>query len=217
MVSEAGKPVLDAELNLSQDARFLENWLLRQWQAPSGWLRGQARHDGYCDFYTETSPDELIDGGSVGGSTGSMGGSVGSVGTSIGDPEDLIGPDGTLINSFVLPKLVAHVAGRPVVVEYTNTGIPGWNIVELAEATLYDGTNATVKRTDFVFLEVWKALVAPSPRAGGYIQVVSNADVTAGDVLTINGVPLTAVVGPAGVDEFEIGVDEAVTASYNFV
>ena len=97
-------------------------------------------------------------------------------------------------------------------VEYTNTQTPGYNLIALAPAKIYDGTNATVKRTDFIFLEVWRALVAPSPAASGNVQVVSVADVAAGDTVNINGVPLTAVVGAPGVDEFTIGLTEEATA-----
>jgi hypothetical protein len=191
IVSESGKPVLDAELNLHSDAQFMESYLLRQQQAPSGWVRGRTHLDGYCDYSLGTAP---------GGVTDDNGG-------------DLVHADDTLVSSLVLPRLVAHVAGRPVVVEYTNTGTKGYNLVGLSDATIYDGTNTTVKRTDFVFLEVWKALVAPSPRASGFVQIVSNADLNVGDTIDINGTPLTAVAGAPAVDEFQIGANEATTAS----
>jgi len=104
------------------------------------------------------------------------------------------------------------VAGWPVVVEYTNTRTTGWNLVVLDPPRLYDGTEASIKRTDFLFLEVWVTLVAPSVKATGAVQVASNADLAAGDTITINGVVLTAVVGVPGVDEFAIGASESATA-----
>lgn len=224
VVAESGKPVLDAELNLHQDAQWMEDFLLRRWQTPSGWLRGRTHYDAYCAWTTEsvtgvTDDSDLV---SQEGSSGSAGagysaGSPGSAGSSAGDSDGSSGPliheDGTLLNSLVLPRLEAVVAGHPVVVEYTNTRTPGYNLVGLAPAKIYDGTNATVKRTDFMFLEVWRALVAPSPQATASVQVVSNTDLAPGDTILINGIALTAVAAAPGVDEFTIGADEDATAT----
>lgn len=211
VIWESGKPILDTELALHQEAAWMENYLLRRWQAPSGWLRGRTHYDVYCDWVLGTAPPGLVDdsgetGGSVGGSIGgSIGGSVGA-GAHIHD-------DGTLLDAVVLPRLEALVAGHPVVVEYTNTRTPGYNLVALEAARIYDGTNATVKRTDFVFLEVWKALVAPSPRASGTVQVIDAAQIVAGDQILINGVALTAAVAAGVPNTFVIGADEATTAA----
>lgn len=208
VIAESGKPVLDTELNLHQAASWMENFLLRRWQAPSGWLRGRTHHDVYCDWIFE-APAGLVD--DTGETAGSAGG--GSAGGSAGGIGGHIHADGTLLNAVVLPRLEAMVAGHPVVVEFTGTRTPGFNLVGLLGPRVYDGTSNTVKRTDFIFLEVWKALVAPSPRASGQIEVVSVSDIAAGDIIRINGIPLTAVVGAPGVDEFTIGVDETVTAA----
>ena len=197
VIAESGKPVLDAELNLHQDAQWMEDFLLRRWQTPSGWLRGRSHLDAYCDWSTEVLPGGVTDDSD--------------------EVDEAVGPyahgDDTLLNALVLPRLEAVVAGHPVVVEYTNTQSEGYNIVGLEAAKIYDGTNATVKRTDFVFLEVWRALVAPSPQATGSVQVVVNADMTVGDTIDINSIPLTISAGAPAVDEFEIGVDEDATAS----
>jgi len=214
VIAESGKPVLDAELNLHQSAQWMEDFLLRRWQTPSGWLRGRTHHDAYCDWTTETAPvgvyddSELVDPSGSAGSSGSSG-SAGSA----GGTGPLIHTDRTLTGSLLLPRLEATVAGHPVIVEYTNTRTPGYNLIALAAAKIYDGTNATVKRTDFLFLEVWLAPVAPSAFATGQLQVVSVADVIAGDLVNINATPLTAVAGVAGVDEFTIGATEAITAT----
>jgi len=117
-----------------------------------------------------------------------------------------------MINSFLLPRLEAVIAGHHVVVEFTNTSTPGYNLVTLSPPTVYDGTAGTVKRTDFVFLEMWLALVAPSPPATGTITVVDANSLTPGDVILIAGIPLTASPVPgAGLFEIVAG-DNAATA-----
>ena len=69
-------------------------------------------------------------------------------------------------NSFAMKRLEAVIAGFPLVVEYTNTSLDGWNVIQLDAPPQYKPADpATIKRTDFVFLEVWQALVAPSPQA----------------------------------------------------
>lgn len=189
VIAESGKPVLDSELNLHQDVSWMENYLLRRWQAPSGWLRGRTHNDVYCDYelgqghsVTDDSADTDDNGISGGG--------------------DHVHGDDTLINAFVIPRLEALVAGHPIIVEYTNTTSPDYNLIALSDPTIYDGTNNTVKRTDFVFLEVWRALVAPSPRASGQVQVVDASTLANGDQVLINGLPLTTVAAAPAVDQF---------------
>lgn len=211
-VWQSGKPVLDSELQLGQDASWWENYGLRRWQVPSGWLRGQTRYDAYCDWITETAPSGLVDNtheGSIGDSVGT------SVGGSIGSDDAGILPDGTLINCLVLPRLEAIVAGRHVVVEYTYTETDGYNIVTLPAPQVYDGTSGTVKRTDFVFLECWLALVAPSPKASGSVQVADSSALVAGDKITINGIDLTATAGAPGLNEFQIVSGDDTTTATN--
>ena len=198
IVTQSGKAILDSELQLVQDADQFAKSIINRFQAPSGWLRGQTRYDGYNDYVTETSPAINDDG----------------TGTHI-DPNP--GP-GVLVNAFVLPRLVAQVAGMPIVVEYTNTRDPDYNLIYLEEPTIYDGGSPdTFKRTDFVFLEVWKALVAPSVASQGSLTVVTNGDIDPvgppPDEILLNAIPLVAVVGAPGLDEFEIGVDESTTAT----
>lgn len=110
-------------------------------------------------------------------------------------------------NAFKMARREAVVAGFPVVVEYTNTPTDGENVIQLLDPQIYDGTPNTVKRTDFVFLEVWQALVAPSPHASGTVQVSTPLD---GDTVTIDGVLLIAKNIPVAVNEFQIqGTDPA--------
>lgn len=228
VVTQSGKAILDSELQLQQDAAWFEENLLRRHQLPSGWLRGQTHYDSYCDWVLGTVPANFFDdsdsvfAGSVGDSVGgySVGASVGeSIGTSVGasiGPDDVgMTPGGTLINAMILPRLEAVVAGRAVVVEFTNTRSPGYNLIDLDSPQIYDGTNTTVKRTDFVFLECWLALVAPSPKASGSVQVASIGDLVAGDVITINGSNLMAAAVAGAPDTFAIAVGNANATATN--
>jgi len=184
VIFQSGKPILDSELDIHQDAISWENRLYRAQHLNSGWCRRISRENGYSDYTT----------GSVSGVSDDSG-------------ENLI--DGTtLVNSFVVPKLTAIVAGRTVVIEYTNTSTANKNLIQLPEPPIF--APSTEKRTDFVWLEVWLALVAPSPRASGAVQVA--AVPTAGNSITINGVALTAVAAAPGVNQFLIGADEGSTA-----
>lgn len=110
-------------------------------------------------------------------------------------------------NALKMSRREAVVAGFPVVVEYTGTANDNENILQLQAPQIYDGTPNTVKRTDFVFLEVWQALVAPSPRASGTVQIFAPND---GDTITIDGVVLTAKATPTLPTDFQIqGTDPA--------
>lgn len=182
VVYQSGRPVLDAELNLTQDASEYAKLLIAGRMLPSGFLRAQGSRDSFADY------------GFV-----------------------VAAPGGE--NVFSLNKQLAWVAGMPVVVEYTSTATPDLNLVNLPAPSLSGGLAPDIKRTDFVFLEVWRAQIAPSPRATGSftieepggIQTISN-----GDTLTIDASP-APVLGPlvtltAGVD-FVIGANASVTAS----
>ena len=119
-------------------------------------------------------------------------------------------------NTFYMRKLHAIVAGRPVVVEYANTDTEGWNKIILEEAPIKGGTPPDVKRTDFVFLEVWFSQLAPSPAAEIMIEVVDdgggNSTLTDGDLIQLydhNGALYTVVAKDPGMavnpNDFEIG------------
>jgi hypothetical protein len=177
---QSGKPVLDSELNLSQEVNKVLRALVQDREIPSGWLRGPipmtVRETGLSNDYI--------------------------CGTASAD-------------QFVLRKRTALVAGLPITVEYTNTSLQGFNLIQLDAAPVFGGAPPDVKRTDFVFLEVWRCVVSASPRATAVAEVVSNANVTVGDTITINGVPLVAVAVPRtpGSDDFQIGGSEAATAA----
>lgn len=175
VVFESGKPVLDCELNLQQDAQRFVNALVSKKSQQSGFYRGQTRQDSFSDFYFDTPPTI---------------------------PE----------NCFAMKRVEAVVAGFPLVIEYANTPIDGENIIQLDEPPIYDPMDPTsIKRTDFVFLEVWQALVAPSPQAKATATL---SGVVAGDTLTLNpgAIILTAVLGPPGPLQFQVGGSDAATA-----
>ncbi len=181
VVYQSGRPILDAELNLAQDASEYNRTLLAGKALPSGFLRGQSTLPALADY---------------------------SFGL----------PPGVPVDSFVLPRLIANVAGMPVVVEYTGTVTPNANLVTLPIATPATGVPPDIKRTDFVFLEVWRAQVAPSPRAYGYVQIDTALTIAPGDTITIDttvlggpAVTFTAVAGAPGANQFQIGVNADVT------
>lgn len=128
------------------------------------------------------------------------------------------GPVIGLENQFALPKLTAFVAGMPVVVEYTNTITPGINLITLPVPTPTPG-GSDIKRTDFVFLEVWRTLVAPSPRAMGSVEIVQPG-ITDGDTVSFVSmvipfplITFTAKLAPAAPTDFQIGASDVATAS----
>lgn len=117
-------------------------------------------------------------------------------------------------NGFWLNKITALVAGLPICVEYANTDREGKNLIPLQAPTLYDGSPPSIKRTDFVFLEVWKSLVSPSAKASGSVQVINNAGIVAGDIIEINGETFEAEAVDSGVAfKFTIGANEIATAA----
>jgi hypothetical protein len=172
-VYQSGKPVLDSELNLSQEVKAAFEGILLNKTSPSGWVRTSGS---YASGFTFPNP---------------------------GDPA-------FSLNAFYMAKQTALVAGIPLVVECANTSTLGQNLIQLSAAPVYGGAPPDVKRTDFVFLEVFRALVSPSPHATATVTV--NLLPTAGDTLVVNGVVLTAVAGAPGVDQFTIAGTTSATA-----
>lgn len=188
VVFQAGRPVLDRDLNVSQDMAELRSALLRRWQAPSGWLRAARRSDPGADFGLGRAPAGLVDA-----------------------TNKAVLPDGHLLNAVVLPRLEAMVAGYPVVVEFTNTPTAGKNLVLLQPPTIYDGTARTVKRSDFLFIEVWRALIGPAGIAYAEVVVLSAANLSEGDFVLVGATKLTASATP-GPATFPLGLGDAATA-----
>ncbi len=190
VVLQAGKPVLDRDLNLAQ-LNLDERWAdVLSHQAPSGWLRASRRVSPALDLAVGPAPWRLSD-----------------------DSGRKVITGGVLRNGLVIRRLDALVAGMPIVVEYTNTKTPGWNIIPLDPPTIYDGTPKTVKRTDFVFLEVWRALVAPAGRATAFVVVIDVKALSDGDTIDVGGFVLTArSAAPAAPGEFQVGATPEATA-----
>lgn len=188
VVFQAGRPVLDRDLNVAQGIAELNSDLLRRWQAPSGFLRAWRRRDPLSDFTLGKAPAGLDD-----------------------PTKKAVGAGGELINAIVLPRIEAMVAGYPVVVEFTRTATPGSNLVLLQPPTIYDGTPRTVKRSDFVFLEVWRALIGPAGIAYAEVRVLDPAKLVAGDSISIGGAKITAAKTP-GPGEFPLGLNDVATA-----
>ena len=122
------------------------------------------------------------------------------------------GGGGFFDNSFYMEKRTANVGGLPVVVEYANTTAKGFNRIVLDGPPVFGGGPPDVKRTDFVFLEVWQALISASPKATGTLTVTGNPTIP-GDIIDIAGNALTAVAGAPAIDQFTIGGGPATTAA----
>ena len=193
-VWQSGKPILDSDLILGQDIKEWNQRMLQRWQVPSGWLRGAGHYDVRNDYTLGTAPVGISDNLPVGGDAAINAG------------------DDTLINVVVLPKLEAVIAGMPLILEHTYTETAGYNLIALEAPSIYDGLPGTVKRTDFIFVEAWLALVAPSPAATGYVEIASNDDLAVDDQIIIDAIPLRAVAGAPGVDQFQIGATAVLTA-----
>ena len=188
VVYQSGKPILDSELNLSEDISSYVRKLVGRNQTQSGFLRGLTFKDSYGD-YSFTAPASVL---------------------------------GTYTNNrFHMKKVTAMVAGEPIVVEYVNTDTASDNVIILNAPQVYDGTNTTIKRTDLVFLEVWKTLVAPSVKASTTLVIDTSVDAltTGADSITVSGNVFSCVgVGlgypsvPAGTD-WEIGGTDIQTAN----
>jgi hypothetical protein len=169
-----GKLVLDSELILEQDLRELDRLRQLARQVPSGWVRGQSRGDAYQEFSYD---DPWL-------------------------PGPILNPD-FVPNAFHMRKLQALVAGILLDIEYVNTDTTGDNLIILDDPSP-PAPPAAFKRTDFVFLEVWFALVSESPNAKGSLFVNDPVAVLPGDTVTVDGTILTAVLVPPGPLQFQI-------------
>ena len=182
-VFQSGKPVLDSELVLNAEITQEVRNLLSQKSITSGWLRGPLED-------TNTFPTSLRSGLGF---------------PAVGDPL-------YVANSFLMQKRTAWVAGSPVVVEFSTMATAGLNRIQLSSAPVFGGAPPDVKRSDFVFLEVWKAMVSSSPHAMSSITISTNPT-GAGDNFNIAGNTLTGVLAAPGVDEYLVGGSDALTAA----
>ena len=186
VVSGKGKLVLDSEKILEQDIRELDRIRQLARTVPSGWVRGQSRGDAYDEFSFDAP----------------------------WLPGPVLNPD-FVPNAFHMQKVQALVAGMLLDIEYVGTDTKGDNLIVLDPPTRFDGTPATFKRTDFVFLEVWFALVSESPNAKGSLFVNDPVAVAVGDTVTVDGVVLTAVLIPPAGAQFQIFPGNPATTASN--
>lgn len=185
VVYQSGKPPLDSEFNLEPDIVGEARSILLNATTTSGWLRGPLE-----------PPVETI---------GTVDSFLGFAFPPAADPN-------FAVDSFLMQKAVALVAGRAIVVEYANFDTAGWNRIQLDAAPVFGGAPPDVKRTDFVFLEVFLALVSESPNATGTITITANPTL-AGDNFNIAGNTLTGVLGAPGVDQYQVGANSTLTAA----
>jgi len=174
VVSEKGKLVLDSEKILEQDIRELDRIREVARTVPSGWVRGQVRGDAYSEFSY--------------------------------DAPWLVGPvlnPDFVANAFHMEKVQALVAGMLLDIEYVDTDTKGDNLIIL-DAPSPPGAPPSFKRTDFVFLEVWLALVSDSPSARGTLKVSDPVASNPGDTVTVDGVVFTGVLVPPAANQFQI-------------
>jgi len=176
VVYQKGKLVLDSELILQQDLKALAAVRQLARTSPSGFLRGQSRGDSYDDFSYD-APWSF--------------------------PGPVLNPD-FVPNSFHMKKVQALVSGMLLDIEYAETDVDGDNLIILDPATTFDGSPPSIKRTDFVFLEVWLALVSESPNAKGTLKVSELTAPVVGDTVTVNGVVFTGVLVPPLPTQFRI-------------
>jgi len=174
VVSQKGKLVLDSEKNLEQDIRDLQRIREQARSVPSGWVRGQSRGDAFDEFSFD---DPWL-------------------------PGPVLNPD-FVPNAFHMQKVQALVAGMLLDIEYANTDIKGDNLIVL-DAPSPPGAPPVFKRTDFVFLEVWLALVSASPSARGTLKVSDPVASSPGDTITVDGMVFTGVLIPPAANQFQI-------------
>lgn len=135
--------------------------------------------------------------------------------------EEFVFPSAISANANILGiiRQMALVAGMPVVIDLTASSAGNLNLLTLPVPTVHSGLG-DARRTDFVFLEVWRAEVAPSPRAQGTVVINTPQTILDNETVTINA---TAVGGPSVVfraktspsvaTDFQIGAGSSNTAS----
>jgi hypothetical protein len=174
VVSGMGRLVLDSEKNLEQDIRDLARMRQLARQVPSGWVRGQSRGDAYEEFSFDAP----------------------------WLPGPVLNPD-FVANAFHMRSVQALVAGFLIDVEYTNTDVAGDNLIQLV-APSPPTPPLDFQRTDFAFLEVWLALVSPSPHATGTLVINDPVTSVVGNTITAGGVVFTGVLVIPSPTQFRI-------------
>jgi hypothetical protein len=117
-------------------------------------------------------------------------------------------------NHLVIKPFYVNLSGHEVYISGTNdSNSTGNNYIDLGSPSSPTGTAPDIKRTDFVFLEFWFALVNPATDASGWFRVNTNASLSAGDKVSLNGTSFGgALVELVAGTDFTIGASESETA-----
>lgn len=118
-------------------------------------------------------------------------------------------------NHLVIKPFYVNLNGHEVYISGTNDpGLStGYNFIDLGSPPSPTGNAPDIKRTDFVFLEFWFALVTPTTNAEGWFRVNSNADLSSGDTVSIDGTNFGGNLVTLVADtDFSIGATESETA-----
>jgi hypothetical protein len=163
VVFQDGKPVLDSELNLSQDI--------------SKGVKYNTTASGVVSVYPR-------------------------------EPSEFNFVFGETPNTFSIKSFSAYISGEEIVVTGSNSTTAS-NVITLPAPTV-NGSPPDSKRTDFVFLEVWKQLVSPSSPATAMLRLMSNSmgDVYFDGTSNVGGGFVTLAVGV----DFQIGATIPETA-----
>jgi hypothetical protein len=113
-------------------------------------------------------------------------------------------------NTLTIESFLANVAGKEIYVSGANSADPLLNHIDLYAPDQTTGLPPDIKRTDFVFLEVWRALVTPSTLRRVTISVdgAVNGAVISIDETALGGGVVTLTEGV----DFNNGVDTSETA-----
>lgn len=117
-------------------------------------------------------------------------------------------------NHLVIKPFYVNLSGHEVYISGTNdSNGTGYNYIDLGVPPNPTGTAPDIKRTDFVFLEFWFALVNPATDATGWFRVNANASLSTGDQISLDGTQFGGNLITLVADtDFNIGASEAETA-----
>jgi len=89
-------------------------------------------------------------------------------------------------NTIHIRPFTVNVAGYEIFVGGSDPQTGG-NKIQLPPPSTPLGVSPDIKRTDFVFLEVWQALVTPASDARGKFRVLDNTAIQAGELFILDG------------------------------
>ena len=138
VVFQANKPPLDSELNLVSLADFEARADIVRSEMPSGWLMNESSPK--ADFFTNSNNSNLF---YFGRNT----------------PGEVRNLTWAVVNGWMIPVAGTQTGQPPLAADNTDT----WNKILLNPPSTSTGGNIA----EFVFLEVWQAVLAPDPAPPG--------------------------------------------------